>query len=216
MLLALLVPALAQDPVDIGVIRESDQYVVQELLYPKAGRTELGLFGGVMPFDPYTVAPTLQLAFAIHDSEWVGYEAVVGVGYGLKSGVYRELERDHGVAPYAYRYLTSALAGVVWSPIYAKMNLDGARIVHHDVYLAGRGGLTVEQSMIPTGGMPFAPTLSAGLGARFFLGEGATLRVEVRDDVMLQRHKLTEEWAIEQNVVLLVGLTSLSRRKDSE
>ena len=34
--------ASAQEPVDIGVVRQSDVRVVQRVLYPKDGRTELG------------------------------------------------------------------------------------------------------------------------------------------------------------------------------
>ncbi len=205
-------PAAAQDPVDIGVIRDSDTLVVQDLLYPKAQHTEVTFSAAVMPFDPYTLTPSLQLGFAWHQTEALSFEAVLGGGYGFKSRLYRSLERDHGVAPNAFRYLASALAGVGWSPIYGKMNLGGTRIVHYDVYLTGRGGLTLEHALLPTGGTPLAPTLSVGLGSRFFLGDGATLRIELRDDVFLQHRRLTDTWALKQNVLVLVGLTMLSER----
>jgi outer membrane beta-barrel protein len=205
--------ARAQDPVDIGVIQESDVVVVQKLLYPKAGRTEFGLYAGVMPWDVYTLTPTVQVSVDLHRTEDFSFGGVVGVGYGFKSHAYRELETQHGVAPYAYRYLGSALVGVGWAPIYAKMNLDGARIVHFDVFGNARAGVTFEQSLIPEGGSPFSPTLSAAIGTRIFLGDFTTLRLEMRDDLHLQRRRLTDSFALNQNAMLLVGLTALTGGK---
>jgi len=205
--------AWAQDPVDIGVIKESDMVVVQKLLYPKAGRAELGLYAGVMPWDVYTLTPTAQVSLDLHRTEDLSLGAVVGVGYGFKSHAYRVLETQHGVAPYAFRYLGSALVGVGWAPIYAKMNLDGARILHFDVFGSARAGITLEHSLIPDGGSPLSPTLSAAIGTRFFLGDFTTLRIEVRDDLLLQRRRLTDSFALNQNAVLLVGLSALTRSK---
>ena len=44
----------AQNTVDIGVIKNDDVKVVQQLLYPKEGRTEIGGHLATMPFDAYT------------------------------------------------------------------------------------------------------------------------------------------------------------------
>lgn len=213
LLLLALGLAHAQDPVDLGVVDESDLVVVQDLLYPKAGRSEIAFAAGVMPFDAYTWAPTLQVSWETHRSESLSFGAVIGGGYGLKSGTYRELEATHGVAPYAFRYLGSALAGVSWAPVYAKANLDGVRIVHYDLFGSLRGGVTVETSVIPQGGTPVAPTLSAEIGSRVFLGEASTLRLSIRDDVMVQARPLTSSVALKQNVGVYIGLGLLSPRR---
>lgn len=204
-------PAFAQETVDIGQIRDEDITVVQKLLYPKADRTELGLHLGVMPFDAYLTTPNAQLSFGQHFSERLGLSVVAGGGYGFKTSVYRQLESPtYGVAPYAYRYLGSALAGLEWSPIYAKLNLNGARVIHFDVYLAGRAGLSVEQSVIPNGGMAFGPTLSPGIGGRFFLGSGSAIKLELRDDLLIERRALTESWEFKQNADVTLGIVLLS------
>ncbi|HHO51457.1 MAG TPA: hypothetical protein ENK18_11420 [Deltaproteobacteria bacterium] len=204
-------PAHAQETVDIGRIRDGDITVVQKLLYPKEGRTELGLHLGVMPFDAYLTTPNAQLSFGQHFSERLGLSVVAGGGYGLKTGVYRQLESPtYGVAPYAYRYLGSALAGLEWSPIYAKLNLNGARVIHFDVYFTGRIGASVEQSVIPQGGMAFGPTASPGLGSRFFLGSGSALKLELRDDLLIERRSLTESWEFKQNANVVLGIVLLS------
>ena len=61
--------SLAQDTVDIGVIKNSERRVVQKLLFPKEGRTEIGFHLGVMPFDAYLVTPNIQASFELHLSE---------------------------------------------------------------------------------------------------------------------------------------------------
>jgi len=207
--------ASAQETIDIGMIRNEEITVVQKLLYPKEGRTELGFHVGVMPFDAYLTSPNAQISLATHFSERTALSLVAGGGYSFKSGVYRELESPtYGVAPNAYRYLGSALLGVEYAPVYAKLNLNGARIIHFDVYLALRGGATVEQSIIPGGGLAFAPTLSPGIGGRFFLGKTASLKLEFRDDLLLQFRTITDSIDFKQNANVTAGLVFLTGKKE--
>ena len=206
--------AWAQDTIDIGMIRDQEITVVQKLLYPKEGRTEIGVHLGVMPFDAYLTSPNAQVSLVTHLSERGALSFVAGGGYSFKSGVYRELESPtYGVAPNAYRYLASAMLGGEYSPIYAKLNLNGSRIVHFDVYLAMRAGATMEQSIIPGGGLAFAPTMSPGIGGRFFLGKTAALKVELRDDLLLQFRTVTNSIDFKQNANVTAGIVFLSGRK---
>ena len=206
--------AFAQETVDIGVIKNSERRVVQKLLFPKDGRTEFGIHLGVMPFDAYLVTPNLQFSFDMHLSESLSISTIVGGGYGLKNGTYTELESPtYGVAPDAYRYLGSVLAGIQYAPIYAKMNLNGAKVVHFDVYGTARGGVTIEQSVIPKGGIAVAPTVSLGVGTRFFWGERYAVRVEIRDDALIERRKLTQSTHFKQNANVTVGFSMLSKVK---
>jgi outer membrane beta-barrel protein len=214
---ALIGTASAQETVDVGVVTANEMRVVQNNLYPKAGRTELAMALGWMPFDTLLTTPNAQLAFDVHQSENLAFGAVVGGGYGLKNGDYHELEGPrYGVAPDAYRYLASAIGGVEWSPIYAKANLNGARIVHYDVYGAGRAGVSLEQSVIPQGGIAIAPTISLAAGSRFFLAKNGAIRVELRDDFLIEHRKLTQTTYLKQNVDVTIGYSILSPVKEKK
>lgn len=208
-LFLLLSLAWAQETVDIGVLRDSDVQVVQDLLYPKAGRSEIGVHVGYMPFDFATKTPNVQVSFQLHSTETLSIGAQVGAGYGLKSRQYKELEGPRfGVAYNAYRYLGSALVGAEWAPIYGKSSLSFKKVVHHDLYLAGRAGVTLESSLIPTGDLgriAVGPTVGVGAGARVWLSRGSALRIELRDDAQLQKQSLTQTTKIKQNVNLMVG-----------
>jgi outer membrane beta-barrel protein len=207
-------PAQATDTVTIGVLDNSDFHVVQKMLYPKGDRTEIGVALGLMPFDAFLTTPNLQLSFDKHIAETLSISVVAGGGYGFKSKTYRTMESAaYGVAPYAYRYLGSVLAGVTYSPIYAKMSLTGTKVMHYDVYGTARAGVSTEQSVIPAGGFAFAPTLSLGVGSRVFIKKNTAIRVEFRDDLLLEYRKLTETMHFKQNANVIVGLSLLSPTK---
>lgn len=213
---ASLAPAAqAQDPLELGVIRNEDIHVVQKLMYPKDDRTEFGVHLGVMPFDPYLTTPNAQLSFNAHFNEKFSFSLMAGGGYGFKTTVAKTLESPtYGVVPYEYRYLAGLLAGVEYAPIYAKMNLNGSKIVHFDVYGALRGGANLGMSVLPDNAIGINPTLSPGVGARIFAGQNTTVRVEVRDDLMLERRSITESWHFKQSGNVSLGLTFLSPVKD--
>jgi outer membrane beta-barrel protein len=205
--------AHASETIDLGVIKQEDVKVVQKLLYPKAGRAEIGVHLGIMPFDAYVTSPNVQLSFNQHFTDQLSLSVVAGGGYSFKTSTYKKLESPaYGVAPYAYRYLGSVLGGVEWAPIYAKMNVN-QRIVHFDAYLAARAGVTIETSILPSGGTPIAPTLSPGLGMRLFLSRSMALRTEIRDDLMLQARPLSNSTAFKQNANVTVGVTILTGGK---
>jgi len=213
-------PALAQDEplktVDIGVVQDSDINVVQKLLYPKAGRTELGFHLGWQPFDAFTTTPMAAITFGGHPSETLGWELGVGGGYGLKNGTLTKIEGPaYGVSPDAYRYLASAWGGVQWAPIYAKMSFMGRKVIHHDVYGTLTAGATMEQAVLPDHTMAVAPTLGAGVGMRFFLNDKTTLRVQFKDDVLAEyrsKTAATQGLFIKQDASITAGITLLGKR----
>jgi len=213
--ISLSAPAQAQDAVDVGVIKNEDVKIVQKLLYPKTDRSELGFHLAVMPFDAYTFTPAGAFTYAKHLAEDMAIEAVLMGGYGLKSSTYKELEGPaYGVAPDAYRFLGSAIIDFQYSPIYAKMNVMGQRIFHHDVFFTGGLGVTYEEAIQPDASSAIAPTLGIGAGARVFTGGGYAVRLQLRDDILREKRSKTvdtQAWFIKQNVSLVIGISKLSK-----
>ena len=206
--------ALAADPVDIGVIKNSDIKVVQKVLYSKDGKTELGAAVGGMPFDGFTFAPQLALSGVKHFSETIGAEVQVGGGYGFKTVRYKYLESPaYGVAIEAYRYLASVELDLQWTPIYAKMNLFGKTILHHEYYGLVGAGATLEQSVFPDGQLTVAPGVPVGVGARVWTGTNVAVRAEIRDTLMIERRAQSATTGFKQNVALTLGVGLFSKGK---
>jgi len=206
-------PASAQNAVDVGVIHNKDVKVVQKLLYPKAGRLEYGGHLGVMPFDAYTFTPLGAATVAYHFREDMGVETVIMGGYGMKSATYKELEAPpYGVAPDAYGFLGSAMVDFQYSPIYAKMNVAGKRIFHHDIFVTAGTGMTLEKAVQPDGSQAFSPTFGLSVGFRVFTGKDMAVRVQLRDDFVIQNRVKTADKQgtfLKQNVSLMVGFSKL-------
>lgn len=200
--------AHAQDTLDLGTLKNEEITVVQKLLYPKTDKTEIGFQLGALVFDPYMVAPKAQLTVGKHRSESLEIEGQLGFGYGIGTRAYRELGGDAlGVRPEAYRYLASASAGVNWSPIYAKMNVNGERVMHHDVYIPIVANVTLERLAWGEQFFAVSPGVGIGLGIRVFQGEGSAIRIELRDDILVQPRKQSGTVALKQNVGLHVGFS---------
>ncbi len=208
--------SFAQETVDVGVLKNSDLRVVQDILYPKDGALEIGGHVGWMPFDPLVTTPIASLSIDKHFNEELAFSAVIGGGYGMKTQKYRDLETPAygSISPYVFRHLGHALFGAAWSPIYAKASAGGTRVVHFDFYLAARAGATLGQSIIPGGGFTVAPTVSPAIGMRFFMNKSSSsIRVELRDDLMMEYRELTSSWHFKQTPAVTVGYTAMLGRK---
>lgn len=200
--------ALAQDTLDLGTLKNEEITVVQKLLYPKTDKMEIGLQLGVIAFDPYMIAPKAQLTVGKHRSESLEIEGQLGFGYGFGTRAYKELGGDAlGVRPEAYRYLASVSAGVNWSPIYAKMNVNGDRVMHHDVYIPIVAHATLERLAWGEQYFAVAPGVGVGVGIRVFQGDGGAIRIELRDDLLVEARKQSGTVALKQNVGLHVGFS---------
>ena len=201
---------IAKDTLDIGVLQNSEVKVVQKMLYRKEDKLEIGVGLAVMPFDGYTIAPELGIVAGKHFSESLGAEIRLGGGYGLENAVYTELAGPlYGVAVEAYRYLASAEADLEWTPIYAKMNFGGKKVVHNDVYFLFGAGATVEQSLIPDYDIVISPTVPVGVGSRIYLSKTTFLRAELRDSMLIEHRIQSDTWGFKQNVGLGLGLSVL-------
>ena len=207
--------AFGQETIDIGSLKNTQIKVVQRILYTKTGKKEYGGHFGIMPFDAYTFTPKVELTYGQHLSEMLMWEAGLGLGYGFKNGTFSELEGpSYGITPDAYRYLSSIHATAQYAPVYAKMTWDGERILHHDFYLLGGLGLTIEQAFMADGSLAVAPGISVGAGARVFLPNGAIIRLQLRDDILFQGRSKTAQvqgFYLKQNTSISLGYTLLRK-----
>jgi outer membrane beta-barrel protein len=203
----------AQETLDLGVLDYSDLQVVQNQLYTKKGKSEMGVQGALMPFNPYTITPKVEFSYAQHMQENFGWEVAIGGGYSLKNGAFRTLESpSYAISPDAYRYLSSALAHVQYSPIYAKMTWNGKDVYHHDIFFIGGGGVTIEQAFLADNSIAVSPTLSLGIGSRIYNTKTSSFRVQFRDDLVLQGRAKTsdiQKLYFKHNLMLSFGYTIL-------
>jgi len=206
--------AEAQDTLDLGTLKNEEITVVQKLLYPKTGRSEIAFQLGAIAFDPYMLAPKVQLSFESHRSETMSFGAQLGLGYGVGKRAYRTLGGPaYGVRPEAYRYLGSVTGGANWSPIYAKLNWQGVSVHHFDVYFPFVVGVTLERLAWGDEYFAIAPGVGVGVGVRLFQGDNGVLKLELRDDLIVEARKQSGTVVPKQNVGIHLGFGRMTEGK---
>lgn len=209
---------LAAEPLpggDIAVLQNEEVKVVQALLYEKTGRLEVGAALGLTPVDPWVRSGSLGLTAAWHRSEILGFELNV---HGLTGTQTAEADRlaALGVAVDSYSPRAIVSVDALVTPIYAKLNVLGAAVVHYDVYLAaGVGAFVARRSFlegVETGDAELPAwntpaSLNIGLGQRFFYRAGdhlQSVRLDARDHLYLASNPDESRW-VKHNLHLTLG-----------
>ncbi|HJN75743.1 MAG TPA: hypothetical protein QGF58_17575 [Myxococcota bacterium] len=206
--------ALAQDTLDLGTLKNEEIVVVQKLLYPKTDKSEIAFQLGAIAFDPYMLAPKVQLSFERHRSETMSFGAQLGAGYGLGKRSYRELGGTaYGVRPEAYRYVASLTGGANWSPIYAKLNWQGVKVHHFDIYFPFVVGATLERLAWGEEYFTVAPGVGVGVGFRVFQGDNGVIKLELRDDLIVESRKQSGTVVPKQNIGIHLGFGRMTGGK---
>ena len=86
------------------------------------------------------------------------------------------------------------------------------RIFHHDIFVTAGTGMTLEKAVQPDGSQAFSPTFGLSVGFRVFTGKDMAVRVQLRDDFVIQNRVKTADKQgtfLKQNVSLMVGFSKL-------
>jgi outer membrane beta-barrel protein len=170
---------------------------VRERLFQKAGRFELGIFGGVYAADLLSASYLVGGNLTYHVTEDIGLEA--GFGYSrAQSDLVHIIEASRGItlvridAP-VYIYT----AHLIWTIAYGKLRWFGADIGRFDFNLAIGGGITDNTTSRGLTG-------SFGFGVKFFFAEWFEIRIDVRDQILEQ--ELLGAQTIVNNLTATLGL----------
>lgn len=154
--------------------------------------SELMLAGGVLPLDAFTKGLSGQVSYTYHFSDSIAWQ--IGrflYSYNIATGLQNQLTRDFGVNPTAFPQ-TQWIAGsdVMWTPIYGKFAWLNSSVAHFEIY--GLLGLSVASQKISssvtagTQSTSFLPGFDFGIGWRFYISKGVSLRFEVTDNLLFQ------------------------------
>ena len=152
---------------------ESELGVVQNRLYSKAKRWEVGAFGGLVFSDPFLSIKNYGGSLGYHFTEYFAFR-----------GMYWQTSVSPSSAKQAFNQAVqgetnsnppeSYFGGEAqWSFLYGKLSLVGKSIVYYDMYLLGGMGMTNTEN-----GNYFTPHI--GLGQQVYLSKYAALRLDYR------------------------------------
>jgi outer membrane beta-barrel protein len=153
---------------------ESDLSVVQNRLYSKSGKLELGAFGGSINTDPFLSVRALGGSLGYHFSEVWGLRALAFKEFVNPSSAFDELAKiGTGVTANTNEPRSFAGGELEASVLYGKLSLLGKAIIYYDFHFLGGGGVTNTES-----GHYFTPY--GGLGQQIYLGQAVALRIDYR------------------------------------
>jgi outer membrane beta-barrel protein len=146
---------------------------------------ELMVGGTFEPQDAFSKGLAPELAYIYHlDDAW-SWEVLRG-GYlaQLATGLRTQLERDFGVSPNALDSLQYyASSSMTWAPLYGKLALRNAAIVHTEAFLNFGGAF----GHFTSGGYGAGPEV--GVGLRVFVNKVVSVRFDARDALFFQHSR---------------------------
>ncbi len=195
------------------------QSVVRNKRYYKSGKIELGLSGGMLPydslFDQYVLGGKLTWHIGDHYAwEVLDFQLPFGAATNfIKSNV---SDASKNIADLQALKLKTVLgSSFVASPFYGKIHLWGATVVYLDIYVALGLGLvntetlkyshsagTYTSSQVATG---WDPSLNYGAGFKFFINNSFTLFFDMRN--YMSHSQMYGKRGLSSNFTATVGLS---------
>ena len=169
-------------------------HVIEKRPFTEAGRWELTGFLPVQINSKFTFHAGVAAELAYHLRENLAVQ--VGIGWSpisWRSTLTEELIKKVNQEPLASNALllqADAVAGLELMPVYGKITVFDGKILRLGFYLnAGIGAAKTRLQLEPAdsetgrtyGDTGFRPMGALGAGFRVFIGESATIRLEVRD-----------------------------------
>ncbi len=148
--------------------------VVQNRVYAKTKRIQLGLFAGRMIGDPFVSVLSVGTSVGYHFDEYWSAHILAWKDFSSKSDALNTLEQtvQGATTNSLFRNYFVGAEGA-WNLVYGKVNFAGSHILYLDSQLLFGVGMTGTES-----GASFTEHL--GIGQRFWLNNSLALKVEYR------------------------------------
>jgi outer membrane beta-barrel protein len=157
-------------------------YAVQSRLFRLGG--ELNAAAGILPMNAFYKGLTVGGSFTYHFSNAWAWEIINGsyVYKQLETGLMNELRENYRVQPTDIAAIDLMLSSsFVFKPFYGKLAYLNRRLIH--IELSVPLGLTLARYTNP---QTYLPGPNAGLILRVYLSPHTSVRIDVRDHLILK------------------------------
>ncbi len=178
---------------------ENETGVVQNRLYSKSGKLELGVFGGRIDTDPFLDVSVLGGSLGYHFNEFWALQLTGWKSFTSTSSAYARLAAQNaGTNTNELRSFYGA--EIAWSPIYGKLSVLGKAIVYYDFHLLGGAGITQGENGNSLTG-------SIGLGQQIYLDDWLSLKIDYRF-MPFSENEIEEVQTLSPNFGKVIGTRS--------
>lgn len=151
----------------------SELQVVQNRLYTKENKFEIGAFGGFLTTDPFLSVKTAGGSLGYHLSEYFSITAVGWKDFVSDSTASATLIQKTGSVAAVNRPKNFLGGELGVSALYGKLSVFGRAIVYYDIRLSLGGGITDSET-----GKLFTPYIN--IGQKFYLTQALSVGVDYR------------------------------------
>lgn len=192
-----MIPWAHADEPEVGgaqyLEEREEQSVVRSKRYYKAGKVELGVGGGILPYDSLFNQVMVGGRLTWHISDHYGWEIVdFQLPFGSTSSQITSLvtnTQNNIQNLEAVKLGTSIGSSFLMSPFYGKIHFFGSQVAYLDIYVSLGLGLVNTQTLGFSFAVPTAtqvsrgwdPSLNYGIGFKFFLNNSFTFFVDLRN-----------------------------------
>ena len=161
--------------------------VIQNRLFQKTGRHELGVSFGILFDNPFTFYEMVPVQYTFHFRESIAIELTGAFTFSQEKGLVkslRDVSSQNVKIETIKRYYTG---NFIWSPIYGKFNIFANHIYHFDMFLTTGFGMMDNSGPVD----PFAePTeyhsvkhfvFNVGAGFKVYMNDWFVLRLDFRN-----------------------------------
>lgn len=171
----------ANDRIEVDAIKEkywnrgdeSELGVVQNRLYTKSRKIELGALFGLVSTDPFLSVQSVGGSVGFHLSEYLGLRLLGWKTRVSPSNALLTFQATRGATTNTNEpkaFLGAELAGSI---IYGKLSFVGKKIIYYDLHLLGGGGVTETES-----GSYVTPLI--GIGQQIYLSKSLSFVADYR------------------------------------
>ena len=174
---------------DIALIwgQRREVKVVQRREFVKDSKTEVAVFGSIIPNDAFVWYPITGLRVGYHFTESLMVEGSLSFAFEQQTDLSNYLvTSDIGlkradVREFIKNYHTVSL---LWSPIYGKISVLGAKLTHFDGFIGIGGGMFFTDAIEDDSNIELQPKIRAALngilGFRWHINDLVNVRTEYR------------------------------------
>ncbi|MFV1951899.1 MAG: outer membrane beta-barrel domain-containing protein, partial [Nitrospinota bacterium] len=187
-------------------------YAIQDRIYDRYH--ELGLNFGYIPDDSFHNAFPVGINYIYHFNEHLAWEVVRAQWVmNQEKDLKEDLETRFGVRPTEFDKLKYLIhTNFIIKPSYGKDAVWNRGIVNHESYLFLGIGIAEYETQFSNGNSSTqsVPSISLGVGRKYFLNKHLSINLEIRDLINLKKEKT------ENNIYFGIGIGyrfNLSPRK---
>ena len=189
---------------------------VQDRVFFRYHEIKLGV--GYIPDDDFYELFPVEIGYTFNFNDHFAWNVVdVHWIYNQDKDLKSDLEQNFGVTPDNFAHMVSAIhTNLIFKPFYGKSVYRNTKVVNHETYVFAGGGLVNYETEQSDGSTEsdMRPSISMGIGKKFFVGQKMCLNVELRDWVNFDQNELDNHFWVGISIGYRFNLSPRQSKQD--